>query len=66
MGQVNELRAVVGEAKELAVTGEFFYQACDDKICYVPQRIPLTFRLPLGELDRLRVPAEVRAGKGPA
>lgn len=66
VGQVNELRAVVGEAKELAVTGEFFYQACDDKICYVPQRIPLTFRLPLGELDRQRVPAEVRAGKGPA
>ncbi|MBK7927717.1 MAG: redoxin domain-containing protein [Bryobacterales bacterium] len=66
VGQANELRAVLGDAKELVVSGEFFYQACDDKVCYVPQRIPLTFRLRLGELDRQRVPAEVRAGKGPA
>ena len=66
VGQANELRAVVGDGRELVVTGEFFYQACDDKICYIPQRIPLTFRFPLAELDRQRVPAEVRAGKGPA
>ena len=49
-----------------AVPFVLHYQACDDKVCYVPQRIPLTFRLRLVELDRQRVPAEVRAGKGPA
>ena len=65
VGQPNELRAQIGTAEEVAVTGEFFYQACDEKVCYLPQRIPLTFKLKLSELDRTRAPAEVRAGKGP-
>jgi peroxiredoxin len=66
IGQLNELKAQVGSGTEVDVAGEFFYQACDEKVCYVPQRIPLNFRLKLSELDRQRAPAEVRAGKGPA
>ena len=65
IGQSNELKAQLGTATEAVVTGEFFYQACDEKVCYLPQRIPLTFRLKLNELDRQRAPVEVRAGKGP-
>jgi hypothetical protein len=65
IGQSNELKAQLGAATEVIATGEFFYQACDEKVCYLPQRIPLTFRFKLGELDRQRTPAEVRAGKGP-
>lgn len=28
------------------------YQACDDKVCFNPNRVPLTFSLKLKSLDR--------------
>ena len=30
---------------ELIVPGRFDYQACDDKVCYAPTRIPVSFEL---------------------
>ncbi|MBK7928008.1 MAG: redoxin domain-containing protein [Bryobacterales bacterium] len=66
VGQANELRAVLGDARNWWWAVSSFTGLRRQGVCYVPQRIPLTFRLPLGELDRQRVPAEVRAGKGPA
>ena len=30
---------------ELMVQGEFRYQACDDKKCYVPETVPLVWRI---------------------
>jgi hypothetical protein len=31
------------ELEELTLTGSFNYQACDEEICYLPERVPLSF-----------------------
>jgi len=39
----------------LTITGTFEYQACDDRVCFPPQSIPLTWSVGLKPLDRERV-----------
>ena len=46
-------QALAGKT-ELTITGELRYQACDDKICYNPVAIPLSWKLSLRELIRER------------
>jgi hypothetical protein len=36
----------------IKVSGQLEYQACDDKVCYAPTRVPVSFDLTLRELDR--------------
>ncbi len=36
----------------LIITGQLEYQACDDKLCYSPQSVPLRWELGLKTLDR--------------
>lgn len=38
----------------LTVHGRLDYQACDDKICYNPASIPLSWSFAVGALDRER------------
>ena len=38
----------------LTLSGTFDYQACDDRLCYEPVSVPLTFTLDLDQLDRQR------------
>jgi len=41
----------------VTITGAFDYQACDDKLCYNPARVPFTFTIEMKPLDR-RPPGE--------
>ena len=34
------------------VTGALEYQACDDKVCFNPARVPISFVVGLKQLDR--------------
>lgn len=34
------------------ITGALEYQACDDKVCFNPTRVPISFVLSLKGLDR--------------
>lgn len=45
----------------LVLTGTFSYQACDDRICYIPTEVPLRFELTLEPHDGQRAPEELRA-----
>jgi peroxiredoxin len=38
----------------LTITGVLNYQACDDKVCFTPQSVPLSWTVQLRELDRER------------
>ena len=38
----------------LTIRGVLNYQACDDKICFTPQAVPLTWTVSLRPLDRER------------
>jgi peroxiredoxin len=42
------------ERGTLPVTGSFEYQACDDRLCYAPETIPLSFTLDFAQLDLTR------------
>lgn len=44
-------RALEGQ-KSLTITGRFEYQACDDKLCYTPQSVPVSWTLAVGTLAR--------------
>ena len=42
-----EARKVLGSQSELVITGTLEYQACDDKICYNPLSLPLSWKVGL-------------------
>jgi alkyl hydroperoxide reductase subunit AhpC len=44
-----EARKALSGKSELVITGTLDYQACDDKICYNPVSLPLSWRLALRE-----------------
>ena len=46
--------ASLGNGKELAVTGELKYQACDERVCYPPASLPVNWKLEVLPLDRQR------------
>jgi len=38
----------------ITIGGQFEYQACDDKVCFAPQSLPLTWTIGVKPLDRER------------
>jgi hypothetical protein len=48
------------DIEELEIPATFFYQACDDVVCYIPSKIDLTFNLKLVQHDTQRVPEDLQ------
>lgn len=46
--------AVLKDVTSLTITGRFDYQACDNKVCFTPQSMPLTWTIGVKPLDRER------------
>ncbi len=55
-----DLREKVRAGESLVVEGTFRYQACDDKECYIPEQLPVRWSVNLLEMDRGRVPENMR------
>jgi DsbC/DsbD-like thiol-disulfide interchange protein len=55
-GPEGVLKPLVTVAGDLIVKGSFRYQACDDRICYIPQTVPLEWHFHFEALDKERVP----------
>lgn len=49
-------QAALRGKSDLTLTGTLQYQACDDKICYNPVTVPLTWKLALRDIIRERPP----------
>jgi hypothetical protein len=47
--------AALKDRSTLTIAGTLEYQACDDKVCFTPQSVPLTWTIGLRALDRERV-----------
>jgi hypothetical protein len=47
-----EAQKLLGALQEVTITGALEYQACDDRICFNPARVPVSFRVALKPLDR--------------
>ena len=54
------LKPLVGPQSDLVLKGSLRYQACDDRECYPPETVPVTWRFRFEGLDRERVPAELQ------
>ena len=63
LGMQEDLEPLLNSDGDLVVNGSFRYQACDDKMCYLPSTVPLEWRFQVEPLDRTRVPKELRRGK---
>jgi len=58
--QDSTLRSLLDSSGKLSVEGTLRYQACDDRICYIPQELPLKWIFQYAEFDHQRVPQEMR------
>lgn len=50
----------LGAGKTLSVKGRLKYQACDERICYTPVGIPVTWQIRVTPLDMERSPVPIR------
>jgi len=60
IGSEADVKPLLSAEGALTLEGSFRYQACDDRICYVPQTVPLKWTLRFETLDRERVPEELQ------
>jgi Disulphide bond corrector protein DsbC/AhpC/TSA family len=60
IGRDDKLRPALDGSGKFTVEGTLRYQACDDRVCYIPQELPLKWTFQYAEFDRVRVPAEMR------
>jgi hypothetical protein len=47
-------QAALKDMSVLTISGTLSYQACDDKLCFTPQSVPLSWTVNLRQLDRER------------
>jgi len=47
-----EMQKLLGSMPSATITGALEYQACDDKVCFNPARVPVSFTVTLKSLDR--------------
>jgi peroxiredoxin len=48
------------DGKPVTVKGKLEYQACDSKICFLPESMPLEWHFQIVPLDRQRAPEDIR------
>jgi peroxiredoxin len=66
IGQPKDLMPALKEGKELVVEGTLRYQACDDRMCYLPQNVPLKWTFRFEPLDTQRSPVQIQHKLGPS
>ena len=66
IAQEATLKPLVDSTGAFSVEGTLRYQACDDRLCYVPQELPLKWTFQLENFDRQRVPAELQHKPNPS
>ena len=51
-----EAEAALKDVKTMTINASVQYQACDDKVCFTPQTVPLSWTMGVRPLDRERAP----------
>jgi hypothetical protein len=52
--------SVLASERKIKIEGELKYQACDEKVCYPPATVPVTWTLEVLPLDLKRSPEDIR------
>ena len=60
VGSDAKVKASADAAGQFTVSGTLRYQACDDRVCYIPQELPLTWTFQMEGMDRQRVAPELQ------
>jgi len=61
VGSANEFSSALGaDGKTVTISGKLEYQACDSKICYLPESVPVQWQLKVLPLDRQRAPDAIQ------
>ena len=60
IGQPDEVAGLLDEQSRIQLRGRLRYQACDDKLCYLPQTLDLSWTLEFEQHDRTRAPEGLR------
>ena len=60
LGADDKLKAALDSSGNFTLTGTLRYQACDDRICYIPQELPLKWTFQYEGFDRQRAPPDIR------
>ena len=60
LGMQEDLEPLLDADGNLVVNGSFRYQACDDRMCYLPSTVPLEWMFKVEALDVTRVPEHLR------
>lgn len=47
-----DVQKMLANEKTLTISGRVNYQACDEKLCYSPQSVPVKWTVPLKQLER--------------
>jgi hypothetical protein len=55
-----KLKPLLDGAGEITIEGTLRYQACDDRLCYIPDTVPVKWTFQVGSHDRQRAPAEIQ------
>jgi peroxiredoxin len=56
----NKLKPAVDSSGHFVVEGSLRYQACDDRVCYIPQMLSLQWTFEYQAFDKQRVPSELQ------
>jgi hypothetical protein len=56
----NKLTPAVDGSGRFTVDGSLRYQACDDRVCYIPQTLRLQWTFEIQPLDQQRIPPELQ------
>ena len=59
IGQQGEIESLLQDG-QVTIRGSLRYQACDDRMCYLPTTVDLEWKLDFERHDRARVPEELR------
>ncbi|MBI3682612.1 MAG: redoxin domain-containing protein [Acidobacteria bacterium] len=62
VGQAGEVRPLLAPDGTLQIEDSFYYQACDDRICYSPQTVPIRWLFRYANHDGQRSPVPLRKG----
>ena len=60
IGPDAKVKPALDASGQFTVDGTLRYQACDDRMCYIPQELAVTWMFQYEGFDRQRVPAELQ------
>jgi peroxiredoxin len=66
IGPEEKVQGALDRSGRFSVEGTLRYQACDDRICYIPQELPIRWTFEYQTLDQQRVPGQLQRKAGGA